>query len=267
MRILIVEGNDTSILERCRNEGLPTASKVYEQALSLHAPSASFDVAAPFCENYGTHTSDLNAYDAFALTGSGVLPWCASDAGALPYMTFIERVIAAGKPIVASCWGLQAVVCAMGGRSEANLAGTEAGLAQNIRLTEKGRAHWIFQGMPDVFSSPCIHRDHITRLPECFSLLASNPVSEVQAINCETEGLDFIGFQYHPEFTFEYISALAKRRNIKEGDPSYIASFPNNLPKEVSDRRVRTQVFKNWIGYVQHRTIGGDLSGDFKKRA
>ena len=135
-----------------------------------------------------------------------------------------------------------------------NEKGTEIGLAEGITLTEVGRKHWIFEGMPNRFSSPCVHRDHAADLPDTFELLASNAVSKVQAVSCSTGEIDFVGFQFHPELDLDHVRTMHERRgNIHGTHTLNCDSFPENVPVIVSDEIRRTRVFRNWLRHVGNK--------------
>ena len=251
-KILIVEGNSAEIIRSKRENGLPIASDKYIEALSIHAPDARYDVGIPYAPELQNSTINMDEYDAVALTGSGVA-WSSCDEQAKPYLDYLESVFAIGKPVIGSCWGMQCVVQLFGGTCTANENGTEIGLAEDIELSTKGRGHWIFADMPDRFPSPCIHRDHVTALPDCFDLLASNPVSKVQAVAYNGADHDYVGFQFHPEFDLNYVSAIKQNTISMSGTCGIVASFPENPPHIVSDIEARTRVFANWIHHIQSK--------------
>ena len=202
---------------------------------------------------------DLEEIDAFALTGSGI-KWSAGDIAVRPYLGFLETIVATGKPIIGSCWGMQTIVQLFGGNSLPNTQGTEVGLAEDIMLTEAGRAHWIFEGMPDCFSSPCIHRDHVVELPDMFDFLASNATSQVQAVSCHTTELDYVGFQFHPEFELDAVKIMHQRSEVFAPIQTLVECFPENPPEIVQNEMLRTQVYGNWMRHVQSKKAANELA-------
>ena len=254
LKILIVEGNNVEIIERNLSEGINLASDCYQNALALHEPNCHFDITAPFAPQYKEIASELDQYDGIALTGSGVA-WCATDKDAKPYMNFLDLVLNSNKPILGSCWGVQTVAVALGGKCGSNIKGTEAGIAKDIELTLDGKAHPIFASMPDTFSSPCIHRDHITELPNGAKHLARNEVSEVQAMSYDQEGIDFIGVQFHPELEIEYINLLLKRRRLFNSSRNVILNQPDLSDLTIYDPLKRTKILENWINHVRNKKM------------
>lgn len=251
LNILIVEGNTADIIDGTRSAGALTAAECYQHALSLHAQEANFHVCVPFAKELSTHGA-FSEYDAFALTGSGV-SWSAADREAAPYLKQLEEIFAQNKPVIGSCWGMQTVAQLFGGENAANEKGVEIGIAEDIVLTSEGRNHWVFEGVPDRFASPCIHRDHVTQMPDGFEILASNTVSPVQAIASTRSDIDYVGFQFHPEFTVAYIEEIVTRRSISLFDPSMIANFEGKSVKACDDENLRTRVFANWIKHVGNK--------------
>lgn len=252
LKILIVEGNTPDLIIKSRQTGRQLGSERYRDSLALNAPDAIFATSMPLAQDLQEDHIDLSAFDCFALTGSG-FPWSAGDPEVKPYMDHLEKIIAQKKPIIGSCWGMQSIVQIMGGNSEPNTKGTEIGLAEDITLTEAGREHWVFDEMPEQFSSPCIHRDHVVALPDCFELLASNAVSRVQAVACTSDELDYVGFQFHPEFDLNYVHTFYKNSHMQTSEENMIASFPENPPAIVSNPLQRTRVFGNWLSYVESK--------------
>ncbi|MEM9277916.1 MAG: type 1 glutamine amidotransferase [Pseudomonadota bacterium] len=258
-KILIVEGNSGEIIRTKHENGLKIGSDKYHEAMALYTPDTEFDVSIPFEPDMQNNEIRIEDYNAFALTGSGV-DWSSRDKEAKPYLDHVEKILATGKPVIGSCWGMQTVVQILGGNCGPNENGTEVGLAEDIRLSAEGRAHWIFEGMPDSFPSPCVHRDHVAHLPECFDLLAGNSVSPVQAACYNREDIDFVGFQFHPEFDLDYVQSMRQSAEILPGTHKIIANFPDNPPEIVSNAGLRTRVVSNWISHVQNKKAASGIA-------
>jgi len=253
-KILIVEGNDRVILARNKTEGLEYASTCYQKSLALHYPEADFEILAPFAPEFGNVTRPYNAYDAIALTGSGV-SHSAQDKGAKPYMDSLEQILQCNVPIIGSCWGMQTIAVALGGKCGVNPKGTEAGVARNIKLTEIGRQHPAFTGIPDTFSSPCIHRDHVFELPSGAVHLAFNEVSDFQAMSYNTDNIDFFGVQFHPELEIGYINKLLERRgNFPEYEKTILHQPEADEPC-IHEPKKRTAILGNWLNIALKRKV------------
>ncbi len=133
---------------------------------------------------------------------------------------FARAVFQSGVPCFGSCWGLQVMSTALGGRVRLNPNGFEVGFARQITLTEAGRAHPMYQGKASVFDAACVHQDEVVELPPGATKLAGNAYSEVQAVAVEAEGRSFWGVQYHPEYDLLQLAALLRRsaaRLVRDG--------------------------------------------------
>ncbi len=249
VNILIVEGNNLEIIERNTKANIKIASTCYQESLAINMSQANFEVAMPFAPQLETAKRNPNDYDAIALTGSGI-PYKPHEQGAMPYMDYLERVLQSGKPILGSCWGMQAVAVALGGKCETNPKGTEAGIAKDIELTQEGRLHPAFKGIKNTFASPCIHRDHVTQLPKGAIRLAGNTVSENQSMSYNLEGIDYFGVQFHPELEVGYINKLLKLRGVQATSNDVIIEQPEPDDKSIFDTLERTKILGNWLHYA-----------------
>ncbi|MEQ1648027.1 MAG: type 1 glutamine amidotransferase [Hyphomicrobiaceae bacterium] len=131
-----------------------------------------------------------------------------------------REVFERGIPTFGSCYGLQLMTQALGGRVRLNPKGREIGVARGIMLTDAGREHPMYRAKPAAFDALCSHQDEVEALPEGATLLASNHVSDVQAAVIERGASSFWGVQYHPEFDFAMIAAIIAKqaqRHIDEG--------------------------------------------------
>jgi GMP synthase (glutamine-hydrolysing) len=255
--ILIIEGNSEPIIEDTMRRGLPVSCHSYRDALALHEPGWQYHHAYPFARHREKGLLPLEAYDGFVQTGSAI-PQTAGKAGTEPYMRLLEDVLDTGKPVLGSCWGLQTAAVALGGEVEPNHRGAEIGLALDIELTDEGAAHPLFAGMPRRFHSPCWHRDHVTKMPEGAVRLAGNATSEVQAMEYCRNGVDYLGFQYHPETPLQEMKAWYDAAPDLHGAPNVIVNFPLTPDFHVTDEQRRTRALGNWLRHVATRTQTGD---------
>ncbi|QJP16817.1 type 1 glutamine amidotransferase [Starkeya sp. ORNL1] len=152
----------------------------------------------------------LSDLDGVAWTGS---PFSAYDDQpiVLHQMAFARAAFESGVPCFGSCWGLQVMSAALGGRVRRHLKGLEFGVGRRITLNAAGRAHGMFQGKPDAFDVLCIHQDEVCTLPSGARLLAGNDHSAIQAAEIEENGRSFWGVQYHPEYDLRQMAALLRR--------------------------------------------------------
>src|SRR5919197_1692375 len=97
-----------------------------------------------------------------------------------------------GPPVLGICYGMQAMMRALGGRVEGAEVG-EFGRSQ-LTVSEPGR---LLRGLPAEQSCWMSHRDTVFEPPPGFTALASSTESPVAAVE-DTER-DLYGIQFHPE--------------------------------------------------------------------
>ena len=152
----------------------------------------------------------LADFDGIAWTGSPLNAYHDTPA-VTRQIEFARAAFQAGVPCFGSCWGLQVMMVALGGKVRLNPKGAESGVARSILLTEAGRAHPMYDGKPAVFDALCVHQDEVCDLPPGAVVLAGNAVSDVQAACLHDGERSFWGVQYHPEYDLLQISAMFRR--------------------------------------------------------
>ncbi len=96
-------------------------------------------------------------------------------------------------PMLGICYGMQAMVQALGGRVEA----AEAGEFGRTDLVLRDGGGKLLAGLPEEQHCWMSHRDAVFEPPEGFTALASSPGSPVAA--CEYPDRGLYGIQFHPE--------------------------------------------------------------------
>ena len=194
----------------------------------------------------------LDSYHGVTMTGSALNVYN----GGAPVTRQIElakAVFAAGVPYFGSCWGLQVAVTAAGGEVRANPRGREFGFGRRILLSDAGREHPLFAGKPATFEAPTIHRDEIATLPAGAATLATNDFGLQAAAFTHGRGT-FWGVQYHPEYSFIDIAAVAERYGqtlVTEGmfrDTAELATFAADLRALQSNPSDSPLVWKYGLG-------------------
>ncbi|QRG08256.1 type 1 glutamine amidotransferase [Xanthobacter dioxanivorans] len=271
-RLLVVEGNTAEARARQVAFGGQVASEGYAQLLRELFPGAvTVDICYP--ADPGANLPDaggLEGYDGIAVTGSSLNIYNGGrEIGQqvdLMRTAFTTRV-----PIFGSCWGLQLLTVAAGGRVRRNPRGREVGFGRRIRLTPDGGAHPLFAGKPAVFDAMTVHLDEVEALPEGARLLATNDHSQVQAAAFPAGRTVCWGVQYHPEYPFREMAAIFRRLRpslVAEGffldddeEAAFIADLehferePGNMALAwrhgidgaVIAKEVRTRELANWI--------------------
>ena len=222
-RILVIDGSPAAGQEAIVALGGARSGENYAAALQSQMPGGTdaldcFVLAAADGERLpqGLQLSDFHG---IAWTGSPLGAY-ENNSAVTQQVELARTVFQSGVPCFGSCWGLQVMTVALGGKVHLNPKGYEIGVARQIRLNDAGRAHPMYGGKAAVFDAVCVHQDEVCELPPGARVLAGNDLSTVQAAAIEDGERSFWGVQYHPEFGLAQISALFRRRAarlIKDG--------------------------------------------------
>jgi GMP synthase (glutamine-hydrolysing) len=251
-RVLVIDGNVAEIRARLKAALGYDSGIGYAQILRRIDPSVRVDI---ICAADGAALPagvGLDSYHGVTMTGSALNIYNGGDA-VDRQIELVKAVFAAGVPFFGSCWGLQVAVTAAGGLVRANPRGREFGFARRILLSEAGREHPLFAGKPSTFEAPTVHRDEIASLPPGASLLAVNDFG-VQAASFNAGRGTFWGVQYHPEYDYRDIAAVAERYGetlVKEGmfsDVSALAAFAGELRALETNPSDATLLWKHGLG-------------------
>jgi GMP synthase (glutamine-hydrolysing) len=232
-RILVIDGNVAEIRARLVAALGYDSGTGYARVLNRIDSSLRVDTLAAADGAALPAGVGLESYDGVTMTGSALNIY----RGGAPVTRQVELakdVLAAGVPFFGSCWGLQVAVTAAGGEVRANPRGREFGFARRILLTDGGREHPLFAGKPVAFEAPTVHRDAIASLPSGAETLAVNDFGLQAAAFTHGRGT-FWGVQYHPEYDYQDIAAVAERYGetlITEGmfrDLPALAAFAAEL--------------------------------------
>lgn len=212
-RILIVDGVPAPNQELLVANGGRPQGLNYVQALSSQA--ASVGGIDPFILAAG---DGAELPQGMALADFDGIAWTGSPSNAYNETPIIRRKIEfareaflSGVPCFGSCWGLQVMMVALGGRVHKNPRGPQLGFARGIRLTEAGRRHPMFEGKESDFDAICVHQDEVCAVPPGSEILAVNRQCDIQALSLRDGERSFWGVQYHPEFDLFQIAAMFKR--------------------------------------------------------
>jgi GMP synthase (glutamine-hydrolysing) len=210
-RILIVDGVPAASQERLAAHGGARLGDAYQAALRSQLPAGLGDLECiilaagdgiPLLNDFA-----LSDFHGIAWTGSPLSAFEELDA-VKAQVEFARTAFRSGVPCFGSCWGLQVMSVALGGRVHRHSRGPEVGVARQITLTDAGRAHPMYDGKAAVFDALCVHQDEVCRLPAGACLLAGNEFSAIQAAEMTDGDRSFWGVQYHPEYDLAQIAAL-----------------------------------------------------------
>jgi GMP synthase (glutamine-hydrolysing) len=251
-RILVIDGNVAEIRARLSaalgydsGQGHARVLRRLDDSLVVDIVTTADGAALP-------PGAGLESYDGVTMTGSALNIYHGGD----PVVRQIElakAVFAAGVPFFGSCWGLQVAVTAAGGEVRANPRGREFGFARRVVLSDAGRAHPLFAGKPLAFEAPTVHRDEIAVLPAGATLLATNDYGVQAAAFTHGRGT-FWGVQYHPEYDYLDIAAVAERYGetlVTEGmfrDAAALNLFATELRALKAQPSDSTLLWKHGLG-------------------
>jgi len=232
-RILVIDGNVAEVRARISAALGYDTGVGYANTLRRIDPALDIDVLTAADGATLPPGNGLESYDGVTITGSALNVYN-GGAPVARQIDLAKAVFAAGVPFFGSCWGLQVAVAAAGGEVRANPIGREFGFARRVMLTEAGREHPMFSGKPRVFEAPCVHRDYIAALPAGALTLAVNDYGLQAAAFVHGRGT-FWGVQYHPEYDYRDIAAVAERYGrtlVEEGmfrDTASLAAYAAEL--------------------------------------
>lgn len=182
---------------------------------------------------------NLDEYAGLILTGS---PSSAYDSE--EWIERLKKVILEAVdrklPTLGVCFGHQLVAQALGGAVELNPLGWEIGDPQ-VQLTAAGKSDPIFEGIPESFRVIQSHRDQVSRMPEGAVLLATSPLSTIQAYAI---GNFLRTVQFHPEMDPKHLKYILTPRRERILESSGI-DIDEVLPKVCSTPDSR-RIFRNF---------------------
>ena len=275
MNILIVDGNEKKPSDNYVQLGMDTQYDVYSKILQKLAKDAlNITVIHPAINSdYIPQGVSLDDFDGIAWTGS-LLNIYESTPSIIRQIELAKKLLNKKNSIFGSCWGLQVLVTAAGGKIRKNPNGLEAIMAKNINLNEAGIKHPMYYGKSKNFSSFCFHYDDTEILPENTTILSSNEKSKIQSISFTNENSKVWAVQYHPEFDPVWMSGLMGQRekllleegiyNNQEEFNSYKNYFSNiemfndqKIPLNISDnlinQKMHTLELSNWLSFLKNQ--------------
>ncbi len=214
LKFLIAESETATERDERREHAGKSSGETYAATLSQLRPEADITIVAPAdADAKPLAPADLARYDAVFVTGAPLHVYDDSPE-VRRQLAFMRSVFASGTPSFGSCAGLQLAVAAAGGTVR-KMERMEAGISRRIVPTEEGRSHPLLNGRGSCWDAPAIHGDEVEALPATATLLASNAVSQVQAVEIRHDVGVFWGVQYHPELAPGEI-AVALRRQAQD---------------------------------------------------
>ena len=201
MKFLVVESETADDRAKRRERAGKSSGESFQATLEQMAPGAAVTRVEPADPDGDRMGADaIAAFDAVFLTGSPLHVY--DDAPEVDrQIAFMRAVFNSGVPSFGSCAGLQVAVAAAGGRVRPMPERLEAAIARRITATEAGRDHPLLAGRAPAWDAAAVHTDEVAELPDGATLLASNGVTRVQAVEIRHARGVFWGVQYHPELS------------------------------------------------------------------
>ena len=238
MNILLIDGNEKEASDRYIKMGMDTQFEVYEKVLKKNTKdNINITLIHPAIhDEYLPKGVNLDDFDSVAWTGS-LLNIYDETKPIIKQIDLAKELLKRKNKIFASCWGLQVLVTAAGGKVRKNPKGLEAILAKNIKLSELGSDHQMYKNKKKNFNAFCWHYDEAEILPNNSLVLASNEKSEFQSISFNFNNSSVWAVQYHPEFNPIWMAGLmSQRKNIL---------LENKIYENTSDFEKEINIFKN----------------------
>jgi len=156
MNILIVDGNEREASSRYTDMGMDTQYEVYKKVLnSLSLENLNIQIIHPaISNNFLPKGISLDDFDGVAWTGS-LLNIYDFTQPIINQIELAKELFTKKNKIFGSCWGLQVLVTAAGGKIRKNPNGLEAVVANEITVNGFGRNHPMYKGKDDVFDAFC----------------------------------------------------------------------------------------------------------------
>jgi GMP synthase (glutamine-hydrolysing) len=238
-RILVFNGTPSNGETRMVDAGSKSYDRLIRESLDQHVKDSAqleyFTLRVADGERFPQGMS-VGDFDGVWISGSPYNAYRLDQPSVREQIELTREIWDKGIPAFGSCWGLQVMTAALGGKVQLNPQGREIGIARNICPTDAGRLHAMFADKVGAFDAICVHEDEVAELPACGMLLASNAMSRVQAAVMREGQRCFWGVQYHPEFelaTVAAIIAMRTSRHIGEG----LARSEDELASVLADYR------------------------------
>ena len=152
MNILIVDGNEKDASDRYLQNGMHTQYDIYSKILQkLAENNLNIVVIHPAInDDFMPKGLSLDDFEGIAWTGS-VLNIYDATPSINRQIELAKSLLDKKNHIFGSCWGLQVLVTAAGGKIRKNPKGIEAIVAKDISINDNGINHPMYRGKKKIF--------------------------------------------------------------------------------------------------------------------
>ena len=242
MRILIINGWTREGDQNHIDAGCIVQSTVFGNLIKL----VDKGINIKFYNSYGEGKIELNNYDAFVWTGSGNNIY-ETNCHNKNQIDTCKKVLKLNKPIWGSCWGMQVIATALGGKVERGRS-PEFGISRDIQIVNNELRDSIYKNKAVIFDAPAHHSDVITKVPETFQVIAQNEKC-IQSMYSKEKKI--FCTQYHPELPYDYLGKMMQFWIMNYKDHMTREEFESLLKeldeKEKAESKTRILEFRNWL--------------------
>ena len=260
LNILIIEGNnsdDSSVFVKAA--GATAADNLKNLVLKLE-PNSNTKIINPANDNETKEAlKNINRFNGIIFTGGAMRINDMTDE-IRKHINFASNCFKHDKKILAICWGLQVCSTAAGGSVETAKNGAHIGIATDVIINEEGKKNIIYKNKKITFTSPAFNYDEVCQIPEGATLLSSDKVNRVMAINFKSGKSEIWGLQYHPDYEYHQMISLANARkdriikNKQFKDENDFDKHMNYIKEEEKklDFNNRTCEVRNWLDFIKN---------------
>ncbi len=259
MKLLLIDGNEKVASDRYTSMGMDTQFEVYKKILIKNSKNyIDITLIHPAVhDEYLPLGMSLDDFDSIVWTGS-LLNIYNNSKSISKQIDLAKELFKRKNKIFGSCWGLQVLVTAAGGKVRKNPKGLEAIVAKNIKLNENGIIHPMYKNKNKKFNAFCWHYDEAEILPNNTNVLASNNISDYQSISFKINNSNIWAVQYHPEFSPSWMAGLmTQRKKILLENNIYKSSIEFEKEKNIFEnyddsRNDEMSIYDDVINEVKH---------------
>lgn len=200
IKILVVNGWTKDGDNQHEKANCILQKNLFKDLIKDTLPNSNVDL----CDTYEEGPSiNLNSYDAFMWTGGGGNIYENNNHNNFQ-LDLCKKILERKKPIWGSCWGMQVIVTALGGKVIKSEK-PEFGYSKNIEIINPVLNKSIYKNKLKIFDAPAHHFDIVESIPIDFEIISKNDFC-IQSIYSRSNNI--FCTQYHSELPYDYISNL-----------------------------------------------------------